>query len=118
MSARSASAGGPGRGGRRRLGGAIVTCTLIARGMEPKLAIGTSSAAELFVTSAVTVAFLTGIGLGIWPVVAGLVLSGALAAPFAALATRAIPARRLMAVVGLAIVVLAGSTLLRQAGLA
>lgn len=98
--------------------GPIVTSTLIARGMEPKLAIGTSNAAEFFVTSAVTAAFLTSIGLGIWPVVAGLVLGGALAAPFAALATRAIPARPLMAVVGLVIVVLAGSTLLRQAGLA
>lgn len=98
--------------------GAIVTSTLIARGIEPKHAIGSSNAAEFFVTSAVTAAFLSTIGVGIWPVVAGLVLGGAVAAPFAALATRVIPARPLMAVVGVVIVLLSGSALLRQAGLA
>lgn len=98
--------------------GAIVTSTLIARGVEPKHAIGSSNAAEFFVTAAVTAAFLSTIGLGIWPVVAGLVLGGAVAAPFAALAARLIPARPLMAVVGTAIVALAGGALLRQAGLA
>lgn len=97
--------------------GPIVTSTLIGRGLNPKLAIGSSNAAEFFVTTAVTMAFLGTIGIGIWPVVAGLVLGGAVAAPFAALATRHMPARPLMGIVGAAIVLLAGSTLLRAAGL-
>jgi uncharacterized membrane protein YfcA len=97
--------------------GPIVTSTLIGRGMEPKLAIGTSNAAEFFVTTAISTTFLLTIGIGIWPVVAGLVLGGAVAAPFAALATRHIPARPLMGVVGAVIVGLAGSGLARDLGL-
>jgi hypothetical protein len=97
--------------------GPIVTSTLIGRGMEPKFAIGTSNAAEFFVTTAVSTTFLLTIGIGIWPVVAGLVLGGAVAAPFAALATRHIPARPLMGVVGAVIVLLAGSGLARDLGL-
>jgi uncharacterized membrane protein YfcA len=97
--------------------GPLVTTTLIGRGVDPKVAIGSSNAAEFFVTTAVTSAFLATIGIGIWPVVAGLVLGGALAAPLAALATRHIPARALMGVVGAVIVLLAGSALGREFGL-
>lgn len=97
--------------------GSIVTSTLIGRGLDPKMAIGSSNAAEFFVTAAVTVAFLSSVGIGIWPLVAGLVIGGAIAAPFAALATRHMPARPLMGVVGAVIVLLAGSTLLRQLGM-
>ncbi|WP_369407897.1 sulfite exporter TauE/SafE family protein [Roseomonas rosulenta] len=97
--------------------GPLVTSTLIGRGLDPKLAIGSSNAAEFFVTTAATAAFLTTIGIGIWPVVAGLVLGGALAAPLAALATRHIPARPLMGMVGTVIVLLAGSALGREFGL-
>lgn len=97
--------------------GPLVTTTLIGRGIDPKLAIGSSNAAEFFVTTAVTAAFLTTIGIGIWPVVAGLVAGGALAAPFAALATRHIPARALMGAVGVVIVLLAGWALGREFGL-
>lgn len=97
--------------------GPIVTSTLIGRGLDPKMAIGSSNAAEFFVTAAVTVAFLSSVGIGIWPLVAGLVIGGAIAAPFAALATRHMPARPLMGVVGAVIVLLAGSTLLRQLGM-
>jgi len=98
--------------------GPIVTTSLIARGLEPRIAIGTSNAAEFFVTSAVTVAFVSSIGIGLWPVVLGLVIGGAVAAPFAAVAARVVPARALMVVVGVLIVALAGTTLLRETGLA
>ncbi len=93
--------------------GPLVTSTLIGRGLDPKLAIGSSNAAEFFVTVAVTVAFMTSIGVGVWPIVLGLVIGGAIAAPFAALATRLMPTRPLMGVVGLVIVSLSGWTLLR-----
>lgn len=97
--------------------GPLVTSTLIGRGLDPKMAIGSSNAAEFFVTAAVTVAFMTSIGIGVWPIVLGLVIGGAIAAPFAALATRHMPTRPLMAVVGLVIVVLAGTSLARSLGL-
>ncbi|WP_338148318.1 sulfite exporter TauE/SafE family protein [Neoroseomonas eburnea] len=94
--------------------GPIVTSSLIAHGAEPRIAIGTCNAAEFFVAAIVSATFAATIGLGIWQVVVGLVIGGAVAAPFAALATRHIPERPLMAVVGLAILLLAGSALLRQ----
>ncbi|HWT09499.1 MAG TPA: sulfite exporter TauE/SafE family protein [Roseomonas sp.] len=93
--------------------GPLVTTTLIGRGLDPKMAIGSSNAAEFFVTAAVTAAFMASMGIGVWPIVLGLVLGGAVAAPFAALATRHMPTRPLMAVVGLVIVTLAGTTLVR-----
>ncbi|WP_338150874.1 sulfite exporter TauE/SafE family protein [Neoroseomonas soli] len=97
--------------------GPIVTSTLIGRGLDAKIAIGTSNAAEFFVTCAVAAAFLTSIGVSIWPLAVGLVIGGALAAPFAALATRHMPVRPLMAIVGMVIVLLSGSSLLRHLGL-
>lgn len=122
---------GPGQGGAVALGfgggfldavggggwGPLVTSTLIGRGLDPKLAIGSSNAAEFFVATAVAVAFLGTIGISIWPVVAGLVVGGAVAAPFAALATRYMPTHLLMGMVGAAIVLLAASALLRETGL-
>lgn len=95
--------------------GPLVTSTLIGRGLDPKFAIGSSNAAEFFVTAAVTAAFLTTIGVDVWPIVLGLVIGGAIAAPFAALATRHMPARPLMGVVGVVITLLAGSNLVREA---
>lgn len=95
--------------------GPLVTSTLIGRGLDPKFAIGSSNAAEFFVTAAVTAAFLTTIGVDVWPIVLGLVIGGAIAAPFAALATRHMPTRPLMGVVGVVITLLAGSNLVREA---
>ncbi|MEO3470482.1 sulfite exporter TauE/SafE family protein [Roseomonas sp. CAU 1739] len=93
--------------------GPLVTTTLIGRGLDPKMAIGSSNAAEFFVTAAVAAAFTISIGIGVWPIVIGLVIGGAVAAPLAALATRHMPTRPLMAVVGVVIVLLSGSSLLR-----
>ena len=116
---RGATAVGLGGGFLDAIGGGgwgpLVTSTLIGRGHDPKIAIGSSIAAEFFVTSAVTVAFLTAIGIDIWPIVLGLVIGGAVAAPFAAQATRVIPARPLMGMVGLVLTGLAGWELLREA---
>jgi uncharacterized membrane protein YfcA len=78
------------------------------------LAIGSSNAAEFFVTAAVTAAFMTSIGIAIWPIVIGLVIGGAIAAPFAALATRYMPTRLLMGIVGFVIVALSAANLIRS----
>jgi uncharacterized membrane protein YfcA len=94
--------------------GPLVTSTLIGRGLDPKLAIGSSNAAEFFVTAAVTAAFMTSIGIAIWPIVIGLVIGGAIAAPFAALATRYMPTRLLMGIVGFVIVALSAANLIRS----
>ena len=83
--------------------GAMVTSTLIGRGVTPRLAIGSANLAEFFVT----------IGLDLWPTIAGLVLGGVLAAPFAALVTRKVPDRPLMLLVGAVIILLSLRSLLQ-----
>jgi uncharacterized membrane protein YfcA len=68
--------------------GAIVTSTLIGRGGVPRTAIGSANLAEFFVTAAVSATFIVTVGLSLWPIIAGLVLGGVLAAPLAAYAAR------------------------------
>lgn len=92
--------------------GPIVTSALIGQGTTPRYAIGTVNLAEFFVTLTVTLTFLFTIGLELWPIIAGLVLGGILAAPFAALVTKHLPDKPLMIVVGCVIVLLSLRTLL------
>jgi uncharacterized membrane protein YfcA len=93
--------------------GSIVTSTLVSRGVTPRIAIGSANLAEFFVTSVVTATFVLTIGLELWPMIAGLVLGGVLAAPFAALVARSVPDRLLMALVGAVIVLLSVRGLLQ-----
>ena len=86
--------------------GEMVTSTLIGQGVVPRLVIGSVNLAEFFVTIVVTATFIMTIGLELWPIITRLVLGGVIAAPFAALLTRHVPARVLMAMVGSMIVVL------------
>ena len=83
--------------------GAIVTSTLIGRGDVPREAVGPAGPAglaEFFVAAAVSAAFVATVGVTLWPIIAGLVLGGVLAAPFAALVARRLPDRPPMAVAG------------------
>lgn len=86
--------------------GPLVTTTLIGRGNVPRMAIGSTNAAEFFVTFAVTVTFFAAIGLELWQAILGLVVGGVLAAPFAAIIARHLPARALMLLVGTVIMLL------------
>lgn len=96
--------------------GPIVNATLIGRGEAPRIAIGSTNASEFFVTLAITAAFFTAIGLELWQAIMGLVVGGILAAPFAALITRHLPARKLMPLVGMVIMLLAGRSLAEALG--
>lgn len=86
--------------------GPIVTTSLIARGKEPRLAIGSVNLAEFFVTVAQAATFAWLLGMQHRMVILGLILGGVLAAPLAAYLCRLIPARALMILVGLVIVLL------------
>lgn len=93
--------------------GPLVASTLIGRGGAPRAAIGSTNAAEFFVTCAITATFLLELGLELWPAILGLVLGGVAAAPLAALLTRRLPVRALLAAVGLVVSLLGARTLLR-----
>lgn len=94
--------------------GPLVTSSLVAHGMTPKLAIGSSNAAEFFIATVVSATFLFTIGIELWPAILGLVLGGVLAAPFAAYATSKLPDRPLMILVGAVIMILSIRGLLQS----
>ncbi len=73
--------------------GSINVTTLIARGVEPRIAIGTVNAAEFFVSATVASLLWHVVGADSLPVVAGLLIGGMIAAPLAAYAARHVPAR-------------------------
>ncbi len=92
--------------------GAIVTSSLLGNGGAPRTIIGSVNAAEFFVTLTISATFVTSIGLTHWPVIAGLIVGGVLAAPFAALATKHLPDRILMIIVGVVVMLLSLRNLL------
>ena len=93
--------------------GPMVTSTLLGHGTTPRFTIGSVNFAEFFVTVTISATFLGTVGFELWPIVAGLIVGGALAAPVAAYAAKAIPDRPLMILVGSVIVLLSLRGLIR-----
>jgi uncharacterized membrane protein YfcA len=91
--------------------GPIVAGTLLARGNEPRTTIGSVAFSEFFVTIASSATLLVTIGVSNWLPVAGLALGGALASPIAARLTGRIPARPLLIVVGVVVILLSVRTI-------
>lgn len=85
--------------------GPIVSSTLIAGGRHPRYTIGSVNLTEFFVALASSLAFFTVIGISHWNIIAGLIVGGVLAAPLAAYASRTIPTKPLMAIVGVLVIV-------------
>jgi uncharacterized membrane protein YfcA len=93
--------------------GPVVTTTLVARGNNPRVTIGTVNFSEFFVTFAQSVTFILTLNfVDYWQVILGLLLGGVLAAPLAAYITRHLPLKVLMALVGVVIIGLSIRTLL------
>jgi uncharacterized protein len=84
--------------------GPIVNSTLIARGATPRLSIGSVSLAEFLVTAAISATFILTLDLATYgQVVMGLIIGGALAAPFAGWFSRVLPQKVLMSLVALVV---------------
>lgn len=96
--------------------GPIVTSTLLGQGQAPRYTIGTVNLSEFFVTLTISTTFLMTIGLGLWPIILGLVAGGVVAAPVAALAAKNVPAKPLMLAVGIVVVLLSTRTILKSLG--
>jgi hypothetical protein len=80
--------------------GPVITSTLLGSGGEARKTIGTVNSAEFFLSIATGLSFILLIGLSRWEIVAGLIIGGILAAPFAAYIVSKMPAKYLMILVG------------------
>ncbi len=83
--------------------GPVVTTSLLGSGNDPRTTIGSVNFAEFFLALASAATFMVLMGSGVWIVVAGLVIGGLFAAPFAAFLVSRIHARTLLILVGLLI---------------
>ena len=91
--------------------GPIVTSTLLGQGATPRYAIGSVNLAEFFVTLTISATFVATIGLELWPIITGLIIGGVIAAPFAAYATKMLPDKVLMILVGCVVAILSLRTI-------
>ncbi|RJG13171.1 sulfite exporter TauE/SafE family protein [Pseudomonas cavernicola] len=81
--------------------GPVVTTTLLGSGSDPRTTIGSVNFAEFFLTIASATSFILLAGQpSTWLLVAGLVLGGLFAAPFAALLCKKLHAKTLLTIIG------------------
>ena len=92
--------------------GPVVTTTLVARGKNPRLTIGSVNFSEFFVTLAESIMFVLTLNFSqYWQIILGLLIGGAIAAPLAARMTKFLPVKTLMILVGTLIIVLSIRTI-------
>ena len=96
--------------------GPVVTSTLLAKGHQPRFVIGSVNMAEFFVTLSQALTFFFFLKLENLPLIAGLILGGVIAAPFAAKLCKILPAKTMMRLVGILLIVVSVHTLLRATG--
>lgn len=93
--------------------GPVVTTTLVANGKHPRMTIGSVNFSEFFVTLAQSITFVLTLSFGqYWQIILGLLVGGAVAAPFAALMAKRLPLKTLMILVGVLIIALSIRTIL------
>jgi uncharacterized protein len=91
--------------------GPVVTTTLVGTGQDPRTTIGSVNLAEFFLTFASAGVFAMLVGESPWLTVAGLVVGGLFAAPFAAMLAKRLHTKALLALVGTVIVVVSAFNL-------
>ncbi len=80
--------------------GPIVTTTLVGSGHDPRTTIGSVNLAEFFLTVTIAAALFSILDHTVWIIVAGLVVGGLFAAPFAAYITKHVKTKTLLILVG------------------
>ncbi len=81
--------------------GPVVTSNLLIQGSSPRMTVGTVNTTEFFLTTAVSITFITQIGFEAFTVATfGLLIGGLMAAPLGAYLAKRIPPQRLILMVG------------------
>ncbi|MDX2194935.1 MAG: sulfite exporter TauE/SafE family protein [Cytophagales bacterium] len=92
--------------------GPIVTSTLLSKGREANYTIGSVNMAEFFIALAGAGTFMIFIKISGWQTIAGLIIGGVIAAPFAAYLVSKVKRKTIMITVSLLIIALSIRTLL------
>lgn len=86
--------------------GPIVTSNLLVQGANPRKVIGTVNTAEFFLTVTISATFIASLGLEVFTVATvGLLIGGVAGAPFGAFVAKRLPARPLLIVVGVVLII-------------
>ncbi|MGN6323405.1 MAG: sulfite exporter TauE/SafE family protein [Dyella sp.] len=85
---------------------ALTVTTMVARGQEPRMVIGSVHLAKCIVSLAASITFLLSIGQSKLHVVLGLILGGVIAAPFGAWLVRRLPSHVCTLMAGFAVLAL------------
>jgi uncharacterized protein len=86
--------------------GPVVTSNLLIQGSSPRTTVGTVNTTEFFLTTAVSITFITQIGFEAFTAATlGLLMGGLLAAPLGAFLAKRIPPQRLMLMVGVVLTI-------------
>jgi uncharacterized protein len=83
--------------------GPLATSTLLAGGGRARTTIGSVNAAEFVITLAVSLTFFLSIGIQHLEIVLGLLIGGAIAAPFAAYLVKHVSERTVLTIVGVVV---------------
>lgn len=86
--------------------GPVVTSNLLAQGTSPRKTIGTVNTAEFFVTATISATFIVALGWEAFTVATlGLLIGGVAAAPIGGFAAKRIPARALLLIVAIVLII-------------
>ena len=92
--------------------GPVVTSNLLVQGASPRTTIGTVNTSEFFLTATISATFIWQMGFAAFTFqTLGILIGGLLAAPFGAILAKRVPARLLMAMVGVLLTVTSAYTI-------
>lgn len=94
--------------------GPLVTGTFIKNGHTPRYVIGSSTFAKCILTVASAITFIFTIGIQHWNIVAGLLIGGIVTAPFSAMLTSKLPAKKMFIAVGVVVIFCSFITIYRS----
>lgn len=86
--------------------GPLVTGSLLKHGLTPRFVVGSSTVAKFILSIFSAIMFIFTVGIQHWNIVLGLLVGGIVTAPFSAMLTSKLPAKKIFLIVGVLVIVL------------